>query len=412
MDRRRRRSRGVNQTLVATAEEAPREADIAFDHLYRVEPRRRLRLRRQPAARPGRPPRKSPRPPSSAPTASAPASTRPRRAARLAVRDRPQRRPRRAAPPRPPGRAGGRAGRPRRRPGPRERRGKRAPPRPRRRPRPPRAARARADRAQVLRRPRQRRDRRRARHLRVERRHQAAPSRDQAEGGMRWSRLETTTSWSPRWGRCARRRARPSPPSSTSGPPRASRARSRRGRDRRLGQRLAACARARPRRLLLPAGATALAADRRRDRGRRVSSGSRRLERTCQALESPTAAALGAPRRHEAAAPGVDDPAARRRDGYGAERPESARRRQRRGAVGTRAGQGAARPMAPAPTRPRPPAATIERSAEIVLGTEPDRRRRGRRQGLRRRPRHRRHRPAAPRPATAARARPGPSSSC
>ena len=40
-----------------------------------------------------------------------------------------------------------------------------------------RAARARADRAQVLRRPRQRRDRPGARHRRVERRHQAAPSR-------------------------------------------------------------------------------------------------------------------------------------------------------------------------------------------------------------------------------------------
>ena len=29
------RSRGVNSTLVATAEEAPREADVAFDRLYR-----------------------------------------------------------------------------------------------------------------------------------------------------------------------------------------------------------------------------------------------------------------------------------------------------------------------------------------------------------------------------------------
>ncbi len=29
------RSKGVNQTLVATAEEAPREADLAFDHLYK-----------------------------------------------------------------------------------------------------------------------------------------------------------------------------------------------------------------------------------------------------------------------------------------------------------------------------------------------------------------------------------------
>jgi RNA polymerase sigma factor (sigma-70 family) len=29
------RSRGVNQTLVATAQEAPREADLAFDRLYR-----------------------------------------------------------------------------------------------------------------------------------------------------------------------------------------------------------------------------------------------------------------------------------------------------------------------------------------------------------------------------------------
>jgi RNA polymerase sigma-70 factor (ECF subfamily) len=29
------RSRGVSQTLVATAEEAPREADLAFDRLYR-----------------------------------------------------------------------------------------------------------------------------------------------------------------------------------------------------------------------------------------------------------------------------------------------------------------------------------------------------------------------------------------
>ncbi len=35
MNRWRRRSRDVNQTLVATAEDAPREADVAFDALYR-----------------------------------------------------------------------------------------------------------------------------------------------------------------------------------------------------------------------------------------------------------------------------------------------------------------------------------------------------------------------------------------
>jgi RNA polymerase sigma-70 factor (ECF subfamily) len=35
MDPFRGRSKGVNETLVATAEEAPREADLAFDHLYR-----------------------------------------------------------------------------------------------------------------------------------------------------------------------------------------------------------------------------------------------------------------------------------------------------------------------------------------------------------------------------------------
>ena len=35
MDRKDDRSKGVNQTLVATAEEAPREADIAFERLYR-----------------------------------------------------------------------------------------------------------------------------------------------------------------------------------------------------------------------------------------------------------------------------------------------------------------------------------------------------------------------------------------
>jgi RNA polymerase sigma-70 factor (ECF subfamily) len=35
MDPFRGRSKGVNETLVATAEEAPREADVAFDHLYR-----------------------------------------------------------------------------------------------------------------------------------------------------------------------------------------------------------------------------------------------------------------------------------------------------------------------------------------------------------------------------------------
>jgi RNA polymerase sigma factor (sigma-70 family) len=35
MDRRGARSNGVNQTLVTTAEEAPREADLAFDRLYR-----------------------------------------------------------------------------------------------------------------------------------------------------------------------------------------------------------------------------------------------------------------------------------------------------------------------------------------------------------------------------------------
>lgn len=35
MDSELARSRGVNQTLVATAEEAPREADLAFDRLYR-----------------------------------------------------------------------------------------------------------------------------------------------------------------------------------------------------------------------------------------------------------------------------------------------------------------------------------------------------------------------------------------
>jgi hypothetical protein len=35
MDGRGARSAGVDQTLVATAEEAPREADLAFDRLYR-----------------------------------------------------------------------------------------------------------------------------------------------------------------------------------------------------------------------------------------------------------------------------------------------------------------------------------------------------------------------------------------
>jgi RNA polymerase sigma-70 factor (ECF subfamily) len=35
MDLGQRRSRRVNQTLVATTEEAPREADVAFDALYR-----------------------------------------------------------------------------------------------------------------------------------------------------------------------------------------------------------------------------------------------------------------------------------------------------------------------------------------------------------------------------------------
>lgn len=35
MDRRGARSRGVNQALVAAAEEAPREADLAFERLYR-----------------------------------------------------------------------------------------------------------------------------------------------------------------------------------------------------------------------------------------------------------------------------------------------------------------------------------------------------------------------------------------
>jgi RNA polymerase sigma-70 factor, ECF subfamily len=35
MNRRFARSRGVSQTLVATAGEAPREADLAFDQLYR-----------------------------------------------------------------------------------------------------------------------------------------------------------------------------------------------------------------------------------------------------------------------------------------------------------------------------------------------------------------------------------------
>jgi RNA polymerase sigma-70 factor, ECF subfamily len=35
MDRGRGRSKGVNQTLVATASEAPREAEIAFERLYR-----------------------------------------------------------------------------------------------------------------------------------------------------------------------------------------------------------------------------------------------------------------------------------------------------------------------------------------------------------------------------------------
>jgi RNA polymerase sigma factor (sigma-70 family) len=35
MDREARRSKGMNETLVATAEEAPRAADLAFDRLYR-----------------------------------------------------------------------------------------------------------------------------------------------------------------------------------------------------------------------------------------------------------------------------------------------------------------------------------------------------------------------------------------
>lgn len=36
MDRWRRRSRGVSQTAVAEAREAPAEADLVFDRLYRT----------------------------------------------------------------------------------------------------------------------------------------------------------------------------------------------------------------------------------------------------------------------------------------------------------------------------------------------------------------------------------------
>ena len=65
----------MNQTLAATAAEAPREADLAFDRLYRSS-RDDVYAYVAGLCATARRPRKSPPPPSSAPTASARASTR------------------------------------------------------------------------------------------------------------------------------------------------------------------------------------------------------------------------------------------------------------------------------------------------------------------------------------------------
>ena len=111
MNRGRRRSRGVSQTLVADAGRAPSEADLAFERALPLEPRRRLRLRRRDAAglgRGGGGDRGRLR--ACLPQAAA-LRPRPRRAAGLALRDRPQRRPRRAATVAAAGRARSRAGR-------------------------------------------------------------------------------------------------------------------------------------------------------------------------------------------------------------------------------------------------------------------------------------------------------------
>ena len=76
------RSRDVNGTLVATAEEAPREANLAFDRLYRSSRDDVYAYVAEPAARPDRRRGSHRRPPSSAPTASARASIRPAASAR------------------------------------------------------------------------------------------------------------------------------------------------------------------------------------------------------------------------------------------------------------------------------------------------------------------------------------------
>ena len=101
----------MSQTLVAAAEEAPRDADIAFERLYRssrddVYAYAPGLLRDRCRRRGGHRDRLRARLPQARPLRPATG-----RAARLAVRDRPQRGPRRAAPPRPAGRAGRRAGR-------------------------------------------------------------------------------------------------------------------------------------------------------------------------------------------------------------------------------------------------------------------------------------------------------------
>ena len=97
----------MNQTLVATAEQAPSEAEVAFERLYRSSRddvyayvagllRDRAAAEEVTATAFERAYRKRSR-----------FDAEPRRAAGLALRDRPQRRARRAAPARPPGRARG-----------------------------------------------------------------------------------------------------------------------------------------------------------------------------------------------------------------------------------------------------------------------------------------------------------------
>ncbi len=183
---------------------------------------------------------------------------------------------------------------------------------------------------------------------------------------MRWSRLGTTPSWSPSCEPCGPSRGRTSRPSSTSGPPRASRAA--RGSTARRWPASRERLRALPPRRPGPLGRRHRAG---RDRGRHavVVVGRRRRARTssrARASDSRRARDAGVQRSRQRRA---GTPARDRRCRQ-AQRTASCDAAVRR-APSAPARRARRHPASGPYATSRRPTATIERSAEIVLGAEP-----------------------------------------